>query len=78
MPSGSKKRRSLSDDAPPLPDFTCPNIDSVVEKLEALRADNAALRDCVEYWKETSMRLEDELRDLEEWKLNIKQFIKNA
>jgi hypothetical protein len=78
MPVRSKKRRSLSDDAPRLPDFTCPHIDSAIEKLEALRSDNAALRDCVEYWKETSMRLEDELLDLEEWKLNIKEFIKNA
>ena len=70
--------RDYTNKAPACPDFTCPQIDSVIEKLEDLRKDNAVLRDCVDYWKDTSLELHEELLEALEWKKNIKKYIKES
>ena len=36
--------------APKVPDITCPDIDSIITKLEKLRRANESLRDSGEYW----------------------------
>lgn len=73
-----KSWETYNKDAPHFPPFTCPSIDDAIEKLEELRVDNASLRDCVDYWKDTCSDLHDQLSDLIEWKREIKKYIRES
>lgn len=73
-----KSFSQLEKEAPEFPDFTCPNIDAAIEKLEDLRKENAALRDCVEYWKDTCLETHDQLIEITEWKKDIKRIIRES
>ena len=85
----SKKKLSefevFVNDAPELPDFTCPHIDNVndwlhkaQEEMELLRTMNSKLRDNAEYWKESCEELQSKLDEIREWKANLKNIICNG
>lgn len=67
---------------PDLPDFTCPLIDTISDKLkkasdelEELRIMNSKLRENAEYWKESCEELQNKLNEIREWKQNLQQVV---
>ena len=72
------KFKAFEREAPTFPDFTCPSIDVIVETLEELRAANADLRECVDYWKNACDEMQSELDELESWKKHIKLYVKEC
>jgi len=75
------KHRTLNQylkDAPKLPEFTCPNIDAAIDKLESLRSENSELRDCADYWKDSFVELYEMFEELSNWKKDIKKLIRES
>ena len=69
-------------DEPILPEFTCPNIDTVneflqksTEQLELLRTMNSQLRDNAEYWKNSCEEMQETINELSELKQNIRNLV---
>ena len=49
----------------PMPDWTCPDIDNLIEGLEELRETNALLRSWVEFWEAEVQVLTKDMGDTE-------------
>ena len=82
----SKKKLSefatFEKDAPDMPDFTCPHIDTVndylhkaTEQMEELREMNSKLRDNAEYWKESCEEMQNKLDEMREWRKNLQNIV---
>lgn len=69
-------------DAPEIPDFTCPHIDEVIdwthkitEKMEDIRNMNTQLRDSVDYWKCACEEMQNQIDELQKWKIKVKDCV---
>ena len=67
---------------PIMPDFSCPNIDNIVDliqkansELENVRTINSQLRDNAEYWKKCCEEMQEKINNYEDWKENLKKTI---
>tara|TARA_B100000579_G_C22632968_1_gene757561 strand:- start:226 stop:561 length:336 start_codon:yes stop_codon:yes gene_type:complete len=84
----SKVKQKLSEfeafenDAPKMPDFTCPHIDNVndwlykaTEEMEELRNMNSQLRDNAEFWKESCEEMQNKLDEMRDWKKTLQNIV---
>ena len=68
--------------APKCPDYTCPDIDTVVdwshkiiEKMEQIRNANTQLRENVEYWQNSCEEMQEKINECSELRENIQKLL---
>ena len=82
------KRKKLTEyevfekEAPKCPDYTCPNIDEVIDwshkiidKMEEIRNMNTQLRDNAEYWQNSCEEMQEKINECNELRENIQKLL---